>query len=86
MTNDGLLYNYSKELVFGKANSQGSNLRLDLEYMNGKNACEVITDSDNLIRGMNEIKIKGSVHDLQGNLINVSCDWSAVLTVNNAIF
>ena len=87
LTNDGLQYNYSKEFIFGKANSQGSNLRLDLQYINDKNACEVIIDSNNTILGMNQkTQIKGVVYDLQGKLVNIKSSWNIALTTYNGIF
>lgn len=86
MTNDGLSYSYSKELAFGKANSQGSNSRLDLEYMNGKNACEIVTDEDNNILSMIETKIKGSIHNLSGEVKNGLGTWEVSISSNNAIF
>lgn len=54
-TRNGTEYKASKELIFGKANSQGSNYNLVIQYeRSNQNAYELITNNDNSFSGIQE--------------------------------
>ncbi len=76
-TKQGTTYKAQKELIFGKANSQGSNLSIVLQYENNKNAFEIVTDNNNVIVKSDPLKIKGLAYDLSGKLVSTtSGTWS----------
>lgn len=74
----GIIYETSKELIFGKANSQGSNFSLVLQYEGTKNAYEVATDNSNTINvEPTDQKIKGLIYDLSGKAIStIANQWT----------
>lgn len=77
ITKQGTTYKAQKELIFGKANSQGSNLSIVLQYENNKNAFEIATDDNNNIIKSDPLKIKGLAYDLSGKLVSTSSGtWS----------
>ena len=69
-TKSGNIYTAEKNLVFGKANSQGSNISLILQYANNKNAYEV-TVNGNSASG-EAMTVQGLIYDLSGKLIDSS--------------
>lgn len=69
-TKSGNIYTAEKELIFGKANSQGSNISLILQYANNKNAYEV-TVNGNSASGA-AMTVQGLIYDLSGKLIDSS--------------
>jgi hypothetical protein len=67
-TKEGNIYEASRELTFGKANSQGSNISIVLKYKNNKNAYEIKTDNaNNILESPASIEIEGLIYDLSGN-------------------
>lgn len=88
-TLEGNVYEASKELIFGKANSQGSNISVILQYTNNKNAYELCTDNqNNIIANPEVMTVKGLVYDLSGNQIKLdestNWEWSFINNSNNA--
>jgi hypothetical protein len=75
----GVIYEAIKDLTFGKANSQGSNLSLVLSYTDNKNAYEVKTDSNNQILSRPQMEIQGLIYDLSGKTIPSNGSWEWVL-------
>lgn len=64
---NGLSYKASKELIFGKANSQGSNFNLVIEYKDSnKSAYEVTTNENGSIIKFEEAVLIGRLYDLNG--------------------
>lgn len=78
LSKTGILYTAQKELTFGKANSQGSNISLILQYVNNQNAYEVKTDNDNKVIGHTPAEIQALMYDLSGKLIspNGQLNWT----------
>ena len=69
-TKSGNVDTAERELIFGKANSQGSNISLVLQYANNKNAYEV-TVNGNSASGA-AMTVQGLIYDLSGKLIDSS--------------
>lgn len=69
-TKSGNIYTAKRELIFGKANSQGSNISLILQYTDNKNAYEV-TVNGNSASGA-AMTVQGLIYDLSGKLIDSS--------------
>lgn len=69
-TKTGPTYKASKELIFGKANSQGSNLSIIIQYDNNKNAYEIFTDNNNNVNSAPSMLMKGLIYDLSGKLVS----------------
>lgn len=69
-TKSGNIYTAEKELIFGKANSQGSNISLILQYANNKNAYEVMVNGNSASGAA--MTIQGLIYDLSGKLIDSS--------------
>lgn len=69
-TKSGNIYTSERELIFGKANSQGSNISLVLQYTDNKNAYEV-TVNGNSASGA-AMTVQGLIYDLSGKLIDSS--------------
>lgn len=72
---NGIIYETSRELFFGKANSQGTNFSLVLQYENDKNAYEVQTGNNNNIIAATDQTVKGLIYDLSGSLISGEGEW-----------
>lgn len=70
-------YRATKTLLFGKANSQGSNYNLIIEFKDpNKNAVEVWTSDQNVTLGDTEpISFIGRLYDISGVVNNPTGDW-----------
>lgn len=83
-TKQGIIYKTSKDLIFGKANSQGSNLSLVIQFTENKNAYEVTTVDNNNILDRPLMNLKGLIYDLSGNLItSTSGSWEWIFLAGN---
>lgn len=70
------VYRASKELLFGKTGSQGSNYNLVIGYEDpSQNAFEIITDDNNMIDSSNSIKIIGKVFSTSRPIDNPEGTW-----------
>ena len=63
IVSDGMIYETSLELQFGKAGTSGTNITLVLEFDNNENAITYIPDQDS------ECTIKASMYDMAGSKI-----------------
>lgn len=83
-TKTGQIYKATKELIFGKANSQGSNLSLIIQYKDNKNAYEVISDDEGNIQKRKSVILKSLAYDLSGKKLDPSTGtWSWKLYPSN---
>ena len=79
---NGDKYIASRELFFGKANSQGSNVSLIIQYKDNKNAYEIKTNNENYIMEKPSMTLKALAYDLSGKLLPSSYGPTGITPVS----
>ena len=79
---NGDTYIASRELFFGKANSQGSNISLIIQYKDNKNAYEIKTNNENYIMEKPSMTLKALAYDLSGKLLPSSYGPTGITPVS----